>query len=301
MVSNVSKAVNWGLTHYKTGLVFTSVILVFIFGILFSTYFKTGDFVERGIDFKGGTEIVVTLPSGSAVDLQKIQAAASKAVSGDITVKETKGSAAMLIFQSDAAITKENITDVLDSEGVSYNSDGISSQAVGASLGTAFWSQAKMAIVAAFLVMAGVVFYVFKSPVPSAAVVAAGISDFLFAAAMMDLIGMKLSLATLAALLIIIGYSVDTDILLTTRVLKRQDEHSVDERIVSSMKTGMTMTVCAIASMAVLYFVSTSVVLSEIALVILFGLVADVPFTWIQNVGILKLYLERKSQETRTK
>jgi len=294
MLSKVSKAVDWGLSHYKTGLIFTTVLLVFVLGVLFSTYMKTGDFVERGIDFKGGTEIVVTLTPGSAVDMQKIQDAASKAVSGDITVKETTGTTTMLIFQSDAAITKENIIAVLNSEGVSYDSGGISSQAVGASLGTAFWSQAKMAIVAAFLVMAVVVFYVFKNPVPSAAVVVAGLSDFLFAAAMMDVIGLKLSLATLAALLIIIGYSVDTDILLTTRVLKRHDEHSVDERIKSSMKTGMTMTVCAIAAMAVLYFVSTSVVLSEIALVILFGLVADIPFTWVQNVGILKLYIEKR-------
>jgi len=153
-----------GLSHYKTGLIFTTVLLVFVLGVLFSTYMKTGDFVERGIDFKGGTEIVVTLTPGSAVDLQKIQDAASKAVSGDITVKETTGTTTMLIFQSDAAITKENIIAVLNSEGVSYDSGGISSQAVGASLGTAFWSQAKMAIVAAFLVMASLFFTCSKTP-----------------------------------------------------------------------------------------------------------------------------------------
>ncbi len=289
----LSKMVNWSLSHYRAGLVFTTVLLIFVLSILFSTYVRTSDFVERGIDFKGGTEVVVPITSG-AVDLQKIQDAAGKAIAGDITLKETKGAATMLIFQSDTSITKETIAAILDSVGITYDSGGMSSQAVGASLGTAFWSQAKMAIVAAFLVMAGVVFYVFKNPIPSTAVVAAGLSDFLFAAAMMDVFGIKLSLATLAALLIIIGYSVDTDILLTTRVLKRHDEQSVDERIKSSMKTGMTMTVSAISAMVVLYFVSTSAVLSEIALVILFGLVADIPFTWIQNVGILKVYLEKR-------
>jgi len=49
--------------------------------------------------------------------------------------------------------------------------------------------------------VAGVVFYVFKSPLPSAAGVVAGFRDFLAAAAMMDVMGIKLSLATLAALL----------------------------------------------------------------------------------------------------
>ncbi len=289
----LSKIVNWNLSHYKAGLIVTSMLLIFALGVLFNSYIATGEFVPRGIDFKGGSEIVVPITSES-VDLAKLQASATKSLSGDVTVKEAKGTQTMLIFNSEAPISKENISAFLDSEGISYDSDSISLQSVGATLGTAFWSQAKMAIVAAFFIMAGVVFYVFRSPVPSLAVVAAGVSDFVFAAAMMDVIGLKLSLATLAALLITIGYSVDTDILLTTRVLKRQDEHSVDERIKSSMKTGVTMTLSAIAAMAVLYFVSTSAVLSEIALVIIFGLVADLPFTWIQNVGILKLYLQRK-------
>ncbi len=294
MISGIlRKSADWSLAHYKAGLVFTILLLVFALGIIANTYMKTGDFVERGIDFKGGTEIVVPITS-AGIDMQKLQSAAEKAIPGDITIKETTGTATMLIFSSDAAIKKQDITAILDSEGISYDSGGISAQAVGATLGTAFWSQAKMAIVAAFVIMAGVVFYVFRNPVPSMAVVAAGFSDFVFAAAMMDVMGMKLSLATLAALLIIIGYSVDTDILLTTRVLKRQNEHTVDERIKSSMKTGITMTLSAIAAVGTLYVLSSSAVLSEIALVIIFGLVSDLPFTWIQNVGILKIYLGEK-------
>lgn len=294
MLSGIlNKSADWSLSHYKTGLVFTALLLVFALGIIANTYIKTGDFVERGIDFKGGTEIVVPITS-AGVDIQKLQSAAQKAISGDITIKETTGTSTMIIFSSDLAIKKQDIAAILDSEGISYDSLGISTQAVGAMLGTAFWSQAKMAIVAAFLVMACIVFYVFRNPVPSMAVVAAGFSDFVFAAAMMDVMGMKLSLAALAALLIIIGYSVDTDILLTTRVLKRHDEHTIDERIKSSMKTGVTMTLSAIASVGTLYLLSSSAVLSEIALVIIFGLIADLPFTWIQNVGILKVYLEKK-------
>ena len=38
----------------------------------------------------------------------------------------------------------------------------------------------------------------------------------------MRVVGIELSLGTLAALLMLIGYSVDSDILLTNRVLKRR-------------------------------------------------------------------------------
>lgn len=283
------------LKHYKPALAISFLLLAFALGILLVSYIRTGEVLARGIDFKGGTEIIV--PVSGSFNLQEVQAAASKSLPGEVFVKSTKGISSTIIFESDAALKKEDVTKVLDALGTTYDASAISTQEVGAALGTAFWSQAKLAVVAAFIVMGAVVFFTFRTPVPSVAVVLAGFSDMVFAAAMMNLLGMKMSLATLAALLIIIGYSVDTDILLTTRLIKRRDEQPVDEKIKSSMKTGVTLTLCAIAAMLVLYFVSTSAVLSEIALVITFGLAADLPFTWIQNVGILKWYVESKIQQ----
>ncbi len=282
------------LKHYKPMLAVSFLLLAFALGVLLVSYIRTGEVLQRGIDFKGGTEIIV--PVSGSFNLQEVQAAAAKSLPGEVFVKSTKGISSTIIFESDAALKKEEVIKVLDALGTTYDASAISTQTVGAALGTKFWSDAKYAIIAAFLAMSAVVFFTFRTPVPSVAVVLAGVSDMVFAAAMMNLLGMKMSLATLAALLIIIGYSVDTDILLTTRLIKRHDEQPVDEKIKSSMKTGITLTLCAIAAMLVLYFVSTSAVLSEIALVITFGLAADLPFTWIQNVGILKWYLLSKTE-----
>ena len=294
-MSFAGKIVDKMLLHYKAGLIASMLLLVFAISVLGASYLKTGEVIERGVDFKGGTEISV--PVSGSFSIQDVQKEASKSLPGEVFVKSTKGITTMIIFGSDAALKKEDVLAVLDNLGIAYDASATSTQAVGAALSTAFWSQAKMAIVAAFLVMGAVVFFTFKTPVPSLAVVLAGFSDMVFAAAMMNILGMKLSLATLAALLIIIGYSVDTDILLTTRLIKRKDSGSIDDKIKSSMKTGVTLTICAIAAMLVLYFVSTSATLSEIALVIIFGLAADIPFTWIQNVGILKWYLVSKGEQ----
>lgn len=291
-MSFVGRTVDKMLANYKIALLGSFLLLAFALGVLALSYLRTGEILERGIDFSGGTEVVV--PVSGSVNLADVQREASKMLPGEVFVKSTKGISTTLIFGSDAPLEKEEVTNVLDALAIPYDSSGVSIQEVGASLGAAFWSQAKLAIAAAFLVMGAVVFFTFKMPIPSVAVMLAGFSDMVFAAAMMNVLGMKMSLATLAALLIIIGYSVDTDILLTTRLLKRHDQQSVDEKIKSSMKTGVTLTVSAIAAMLVLYFVSTSATLSEIALVIVFGLAADLPFTWVQNVGILKLYLEKK-------
>ena len=158
-----------------------------------------------------------------------------------------------------------------------------------------FWSDGLKAISFAFLFMAVVVYLVFRSPVPSLAVILAAISDIVMALGFMSLFSIPVSTATIAALLMLIGYSVDTDILLTTRVLKRK-VGNIEDRIKEAMKTGITMSLTTIVAMLVLYLVVTylvpaAILLRDIALVILFGLIADLLTTWLTNVGILKYYL----------
>ena len=59
------------------------------------------------------------------------------------------------------------------------------------------------------------------------------------------------------------------------------------------MKTGLTMNSTTFVAVGILFLVSTSSILKEIASVILIGTVVDAINTWIQNAGILQLYLER--------
>jgi preprotein translocase subunit SecF len=76
-------------------------------------------------------------------------------------------------------------------------------------------------------------------------------------------------------------------------VLKR-DEGTVYTRIVSTIKTGLTMTGTTMAASLIALFFTQSDVIREIMTIIVIGLVADVFFTWIQNAGILRLWLEKK-------
>ena len=138
----------------------------------------------------------------------------------------------------------------------------------------------------------------FKSSIPSIAVIFAAVSDIIITLAIVNLLGIKLSTAGIAAFLMIIGYSVDTDILLTTRMLKRK-EGSLNERIIQAMKTGMTMTLTTLAVVTLALIFSQSSTIQQIMLILLIGLLVDIINTWIQNVGILRWYLEKhgKTQE----
>lgn len=156
-----------------------------------------------------------------------------------------------------------------------------------------FQSSAVKAIISAFVGMSIIVFLVFRTPIPSAAVVLSAASDIGITVALMSLFGVKLTLGTIAALLMVIGYSVDSDILLTTRLVKRKGELS--EKVKSAMKTGLTMTLTTLSAMAVLYVVSQHETLDSIAIVLVFALVVDLMNTWMLNTGILMWFIGRQA------
>ncbi len=90
-------------------------------------------------------------------------------------------------------------------------------------LGEEAMTQVYYALAFAFLFMSITVFIIFRDFVPSLAVILAALSDIIIAIGGMSLFGIPLSVASVGAILMLIGYSVDTDILLTTRILKRKE------------------------------------------------------------------------------
>jgi preprotein translocase subunit SecF len=109
--------------------------------------------------------------------------------------------------------------------------------------------------------------------------------------ALMNIFGIKLSLGTVAALLMLIGYSVDSDILLNNHVLRRSG--SFWESVERAMNTGVTMTVTSIAAMAVMTVVSWVFgiqLMTDIGIVLVMGLTTDLMNTYMMNVSLLRWY-----------
>lgn len=145
--------------------------------------------------------------------------------------------------------------------------------------------------------MAIVVFIIFRTAVPSFAVIISAFADIVMTLVLVDLLGIKMSTAGIVAFLMLIGYSVDTDILLTNKVLRRH-EHSLNKRIFDAFKTGMTMTMTSLVAMlvALIIVASFSSVLSQIFTILVIGLSFDLINTWVTNVSILKWYVNRKEK-----
>jgi len=197
------------------------------------------------------------------------------------------------IFEKKTEYKSKLMTAVSSSTGLTDKS-AFSIQEVGPSLGASFWESAKLVVIMAFVLVTLSIFAFFRSFVPSMAVVLAMLFDVMGALALMTVFNVELSLASISALLMLIGYSVDTDIVLTTRLLKSRGGLS-SEKVMKAMETGLTMTGTTLAAITVLFFVSAFMgvaIISQIAIVLLFGLVADLISTWMMNAPILLWFVE---------
>jgi len=177
------------------------------------------------------------------------------------------------------------------------NENNSSIEFSGSALSQGFYNQLRTAIIIAFIFMAIVIFLIFRTFVPSMAVILSAFADIVMTLSVVNLLGMQLSLAGVIAFLMLIGYSVDTDILLTSRVI-RDKKGTVNSRIYDSMKTGLTMTITSMAAIAVSLIIISGVsdVLRQIFTILLIGLCFDIFNTWFTNAAIIKIYAERREK-----
>ena len=247
--------------------------------VLVAATLITGTPVALGIEFTGGTEMQVVTDDSQA----EIQSAFDEDVQS-ITPIAGQANAYQLTFQADDAdpILKQ-------AETAGYEVESIGERS--ASFADDSQRQALFALLIAFGGMAALVALMFRTFVPSLAVIASAFSDLVIPLALMRLFNIELTLGTVAALLMLIGYSVDSDLLLNNHVLRRRGDFYTST--FRAMRTGVTMTVTSIAAMIVMTVVSTLLgipLLPDVGLILVFGLLADLMNTYLLNVSLLRYY-----------
>lgn len=253
--------------------------------------------LEQGVDLKGGSQAELQL-LGSVTPSELEDTLDAKLNTNNIKVTNNGNNKVTVELENN--INSSTFTSAINGKAkvISYNE-------IGPVLSEEAMDQIYVAMIFAFLFMAITVFVVFREPVPSVAIILAALCDILIALGGMSIFKIPLSIASVGALLMLIGYSVDTDILLTTRLLKRR-EGTVEERAKNAMYTGLTMSFAAIAAMGILFVVTKilmpeATTLSNISAVLVIGLVGDILSTWLMNLGILKTYIDWRQSKKQEK
>ncbi|MFH1978306.1 MAG: protein translocase subunit SecF [Candidatus Aenigmatarchaeota archaeon] len=274
--------------NYKPLLVIPIILLLVSVGILVNNYNQTGEWFERSIELKGGTLINIGLNDND--NTNGLESVLTNNF-GSVSFRELSGlSGRSLLIGVEENVDTDAVLVEIENFGIDTGQFSVAT--IGSSLGDIFWYQAQIGLVIAFIFMGIIVMFIFRTFVPSMAVIISAVSDIIITLAIMQVFHIDLSLAGFAALLMIIGYSVDTDILLTTRMLKGTG--TLRERVVKTLKTGLTMSVTSIGALTTLLIFGISPLLAQIASVLLIGLIVDIIITWLLNASILRWYMERK-------
>jgi len=283
--------------NYKLLLLIPAILLLLSLAYLGYQYNQTGDFINKDITLTGGTSITVF--SEEKINIKELTNKLSEKID-DFGIRELTdfrtGKQKAVIIESRLPLEelKPILEEILTFELTPENS---SVESTGSALGLSFYNQLRLAIVFSFILMAIVVFLIFRTFIPSFAVVISAFADIMMTLAFIDILGIKVSSAGITAILMLIGYSVDSDIMLTTRLLKRHED--TNEKLLGAFKTGITMTLTSIIALSVAYYIvhSLSNVLGQIFFILIVGLFFDILNTWITNASILKWYIDSKEKK----
>ena len=260
-------------------------VLVLALVVIGGRYVMDGTPVELGFAFTGGSEIRFT----AGASLEQVRAT-FQGVTVD-SIQPASGETFILTTQvTDTAAIEELI------RGAGYEVQQVQSRS--ATFGSSAQQQTLVGLGVAFLGMSVLVGLMFRTFIPSVAVIVSAFSDIVIPVAVMNLLGMELTLGAVAALLMLIGYSVDSDILLNNHILRRRG--SFYESAYRAMRTGISMTLTSISAMLTMFLVAWFIgipLLDDIALILVFGLTADLLNTYLLNMGLLRWYkFERAGQ-----
>jgi len=293
MEAHSVKPKNWYDKSYKLLLILPAILFLASLVYLFQFYQANGDIIYKDVSLTGGTTITVY----EKADIQKV-AQDLRVQFPDVVVNSIADlrTGEQLGFFVETTSAAETVKPALETYlGHPLTSDNSSIEFTGSAISSSFYQQLRIAVIASFILMALVVFLIFRTPIRSLSIIIAGLMDIIMTIVVLDILGTRLSSAGIVALLMLIGYSVDADILLTTRAVKNK-EGTINERIYDAFKTGMTMTLTAIAAIgvALIFTHSLSSVLSQMFTIILIGLCFDIFNCWVTNASLLKWYAEVK-------
>ena len=247
--------------------------------IILGAYVLTGTPVDLGIEFTGGTEL--RFDAGGASDAE-----VRETFSGvEVENLRSVGNERELVVGPD--VDSERLETLAEDAGY----DVLSIESRSANFGADAQQQAIIGLTIAFIGMSVLVALIFRTFVPSLAIVASAFSDIAIPIALMNVLGIDLTLGAVAALLMLIGYSVDSDILLNNHVLRRHG--GFYESSYRAMRTGVSMTltsISAMTTMAIVAWLFGIELMFDIALILVFGLSADLLNTYMLNMSLLRWY-----------
>lgn len=280
------------------------IVFMILFGsIILFYYHANGELVNEDISLKGG--ISATVYTNESITASSILSA----VSSQLNQRQTSVSVLHPPFSNriagytvtvgqNANMTRLEVvlSSIFD---MKLTSSNFSINYVGSTLAQSALYDSTFLLGIAFILVAIVSLFYFRNRYQAFSNVVSIVSDVINVVGVMDLFNISFSTASIAGILMLMGYSADRNIILATNILKRR-EGSVKYRLLHTLRTSLTMDLAAFTTFLILLFGTTNATIQSIAIVLIIGLIFDDFTVWILN-GSIQLYSIKYKPEAETK
>lgn len=282
---------------HKTLFFIPLILLAFNLGVLGYNYFLTGSIINADSTLTGG--VTLTFTYDKPIDYELLN---EHLINGlgttDVDLVLLKGALSQEsighVIHTEYGIEKERIIGLIEEFlGEELNEDSISFGSQSSVLGENFLRDALWLFFLGFLLMMLVSYIYFRDIIPAISITISTLADIIGVLAVFNLFGIKVGIITIGALLMIMGYSTDSDILLSTNILKRNDG-SLKDRIFRAFKTELTMNSTALVTFLIMFLLSSVDAIKQISLVLIIGMFFDIFNTWLMNASMQRRYLDYK-------
>jgi preprotein translocase subunit SecF len=263
--------------------VFTAVVLALSIGAMIFNTVSTGSWLNYGVDFTGGTIVQVNFKQPTTVE--EIRGAAAQGGHGDWEIARFGASDEFVIrmpsFEQEAgADAATRVTEGLSTRYQTADFAVTRTEAVGPKVGNELQQRALLAIILSFAATLVYLWFRFEWRFGLAAIIATA-HDIVITLGFLAVTRTEISLATVAALLTIVGYSLNDTIVVFDRVREnlakpRKAGASYMQLLNTSINETLSRTVLTggstLATLLALY-VFGGAVIQDFALVLILGIV----------------------------
>lgn len=283
--------------NYKLLMIFPLLLFIFSSFMVFKAIQDDGTPIYRDISLKGGLSAIINIESDKETETIRTNLM-ENFPENEFSVSQLTENGIKSGYIIDTDLEEEKLKSFLNTYfNTEFNfGDNYSSNYISPTLSNAFFKQAMTILVISLVLMSLVIFLYFRQIVPSSAVVLSAIFDIIVTVGILNFMEFKISIAGIGALLMLIGYSIDTDVLLTNRVYREKGENYF-EKTFFAFRTGILMSGTTLTAGIAAIILTNSEVIQEIALIMVIGLLVDFVSTWFQNSGILLWWLEKKDSK----
>ncbi len=229
----------------KRKLFFSISSLMIVVGIVAMVVFgaKTGDPLNYGLEFKGGTSTTVQMPEDQSIETLNatVKVDVEEIVGSAAQITKTEGSTEIIVKTNNLSTDQTEKLDELFT--TKYNvTEQIQRETISATVSNEMRADAIIAVVVSAICMLLYIWFRFKDVRFASSAVCALLHDVLVVLTFYALVRVSVGNTFIACMLTIVGYSINATIVIFDRIRENMPGHKTEEEIEEVVNNSITQT-----------------------------------------------------------